>query len=241
MQEMIMANGQKVLVLGGSSGIGEAAAAAFLAAGASVTIAGRSGDRLEAAKARLGAVSTIVVDGHDAGSVAALAAEVGHLDHLVLTAGGQTPMGPFGAIGADGLATVVGDKLLTQARVAAALLPQIAPTGSITFTGGIAGQKAMAGMSAAAVTNSALEALTRVLAVEAAPVRVNVVVPGLVDTPAYAGMPDAARAGMFAGAAAALPVGRIGAPSDVGAAILMLATNGFITGTSLVIDGGAAL
>lgn len=236
-----MANGQRVLVLGGSSGIGEAAAAAFIAAGAQVTIAGRSEDRLLSAKARLGAVSTIVVDGRDAASVAHLVAQVGAIDHLVLTAGGRTPMGSFAQIGVEAVATVVEDKLLTQARVAAALLPQVAPTGSITFTGGIAGQKALAGMAAAAITNSGLEALTRVLAVEAAPVRVNVVVPGLVDTPAYAGMPEAARAAMFAGAATALPAGRVGQPSDIGKAILMLATNGFITGTALVVDGGAAL
>jgi NAD(P)-dependent dehydrogenase (short-subunit alcohol dehydrogenase family) len=236
-----MITGQRVLVLGGSSGIGEAAAVAFQAAGAMVTIAGRSRERLNAAKSRIGNAATIVVDANDPASVSALAKAIGALDHLVLTAGGNTPIGPFAQIGAEGLAAVVEDKLLPQSRVAAALLPQIAVNGSITFTGGIAGQKAFPGMAAAGVTNSALEALTRFMAIEAAPVRVNIVVPGLVDTPAYAGMPENERDGMFAGAAAALPVGHIGRPADIGKAIIMLATNRFITGTTLVIDGGAAL
>ena len=232
---------RKTLILGGSSGIGEAAAAAFMAAGHDVIIASRSAGKLAQARSRLGDVETIEVDTTDPASVAALMQAAGTIDHLVLTAGGRTPTGPFAEIGAQGLEAVMTDKLLVQARVAQAAIPHLSKSGSITFTGGIAGQKAVPGMSAAAAANMALEALSRSLAAEIAPVRVNIVVPGLVDTPAYSEMPDDMRKGLFAGAASSLPVGRVGLPSDIGAAILAIATNGYMTGSSVVIDGGGHL
>ncbi len=236
-----MAHKQKVLVLGGSSGIGEAAASAFLASGHEVIIASRSNDKLKAAKSRLGDVATFAVDATDDASVAAMMAAIGPIDHLVLTAGGGGSGGPFAQIGAAALAVAFEAKLMAQARLAQAAIPHLSQSGSITFTGGVAGQKALPGMVAAGVTNMGLEALAKALAVEIAPVRVNIVVPGLVDTPAYAGIPDDMRTGFFAGAAAGLPVGRVGKASDIGAAILAIATNGYMTGTSVVVDGGGHL
>ncbi len=236
-----MAGHQKTLIVGGSSGIGEAAAAAFVAAGHAVVIASRAGDKLAAAQSRLGDVTTLQVDAADDASVADMMKSVGALDHLVLTPGSGIPMGPFAEIGPKALATAFAAKLLAQARVAAAAIPYLAEGGSITFTGGVVGQKPMPGMVAAGVANMGLEALTRLLAIEIAPRRVNIVVPGLIDTPAYAGMPEAHRAAFFAGASKSLPAGRVGQPADIGGAILSVATNGFMTGATVVIGGGGHL
>ena len=166
-------------------------------------------------------------------------ARVGRIDHLVVAAGAGVASGPFADGGPDALMAAVNGKLMAQARVVHAAMGAIVPGGSITFIGGVAGRKALPGMAPAAVANLGLEALARVLAREIAPVRVNVVAPGLVDTPAYARMPEAARRAMFAGAAASLPAGRIGAPTDIGDAILAIATNPSLTGEVVVIEAAA--
>lgn len=236
-----MTQQQAALIVGGSSGIGEAAAAAFLGAGHLVTIASRSSDKLEAARRRLGDVTALEVDATSDVSVRTMIAQVGRIDHLVIAAGAGVASGPFAELGPDALMAAVNGKLLAQARVVHAAMGRIAPGGSITFIGGVAGRKALPGMAPAAVANLGIEALARALAREIAPIRVNVVAPGLVDTPAYAGMLEASRTAMFAGAAASLPAGRIGAPADIGDAILAIATNRFLTGEVVVIDGGASL
>ncbi|MDQ0030439.1 SDR family oxidoreductase [Arthrobacter bambusae] len=92
-----------------------------------------------------------------------------------------------------------------------------------------------------AAINAALEAFGKANAIDLAPVRVNVIAPGLVDTPAYAGMPEKMRRGMLAGYAANVPAGRAGLPDDVATAAVFLMGNTFITGTVLDVDGGVQI
>jgi NAD(P)-dependent dehydrogenase (short-subunit alcohol dehydrogenase family) len=89
-----------------------------------------------------------------------------------------------------------------------------------------------------AAVNAALEAFGKANALDLAPIRVNVIAPGLVDTPAYAGMPEEMRQGMYAGYGSAVPAGRVGKAEDVASAALFLMTNTFVTGTVIDVDGG---
>lgn len=126
-------------------------------------------------------------------------------------------------------------------RVVHALVAKIADGGSITLVTGAAARAALPGTSGVAAVNGPLEALSKELAVELAPIRVNTVSPGLTATEAYDGLPNEAREAMFAGAAARLPAGRTGLPQDIAHAVLMTATNAVVTGSTLDIDGGAHL
>ena len=235
-------NGQHAFIVGGGSGIGLATAQAFAAAGARVTIAGRSQDRLSQAQETIGLDSaTVVADASDPDALGAAFAAAGPIDHLVATTGTGLAMGPLLDVGLGGLQQNIANKLLPQAGIALAGAPTVAAGGSITLVTGAAGRKPIANMGPVGMVNVALEALIPVLAAELKPTRVNAVAPGLIDTPAYAAMPPEMREGMFQAVAAALPVGRVGRPEDVAAAIVMLAGNGFVTGTVVEVDGGAGL
>lgn len=122
-----------------------------------------------------------------------------------------------------------------------AVAPLLSATGSVTLVTGAAARAALPGTSGLAAVNGALEAMAKVLAAELAPRRFNTVSPGMTATEAYDGLPDEARNGMFAAAAGNLPAGRIGAPQDIAAAILLAMANPFITGATLDVDGGAHL
>lgn len=232
---------QRVVVVGGSSGIGLAVAQAAAAQGARVVLASRSQAKLDAALATLGA-------GHDAVAldftvekqVRRLFERLGALDHLVVTAA-QGVAGPFLELEPAKVREVFEGKFLGQYLCARFAAPLIRPSGSITLFSSLAAHRAMPGLSAMAAMNGAVEALARTLAVELAPTRVNVVAPGVVDTPAHRWMPDAQRRAWFDGLAAMLPARRVGRPEDVAQAVLFLMTSSYTTGHVLRIDGGESL
>jgi NAD(P)-dependent dehydrogenase (short-subunit alcohol dehydrogenase family) len=234
-----------VLIIGGSSGMGLGLAELLLADGAQVTIAGRSADRLDAAVKRLDqpeGLRASQVDVTQEDQVRQLLADAGPLNHVVVTAadavGAYAPVAEFDL---DAARAVVDTKLLGPWLVAKHAGPHLAPGASITFTSGIAAYRPGPGASMIAAANGALEALARALALELAPVRVNVVSPGWVATPIWetiAGDKKAERLGAMAGR---LPVGRIGQPIDIAEAFVALMHNGFVTGTLLHVDGGHRL
>ena len=113
--------------------------------------------------------------------------------------------------------------------------------GSITMFAGVASEKPLPGLVAYAAVNGAVEGLCRTLALELAPLRVNAISPGIVMTPAYAGMPGDEREAMFGAMAAKLPVRRVGRPEDIARTVLYLMQNGYTTGTVIQIDGGHRL
>ena len=235
-------DGKRVVVLGGSSGIGFAVAEAAARAGAAVVVASRRRARVDEAVARLPAgAEGHALDLTDAAAVEALFGRVGAFDHLVFTAG-ETLM--LGAIADTDLAAAQRFFALRYWGAYAAAKygsPHLQAGGSITFTTGGAGRRPRSGWSLGASVCSAVEGLTRALAVELAPLRVNAVAPGLVKTPLWAGMSDADREAMYGGAAARLPVGHAGEAAEVAESYLYLMRQTYGTGQVILVDGGGTL
>ncbi|MBV8471644.1 MAG: SDR family oxidoreductase [Burkholderiaceae bacterium] len=233
---------QRVLIIGGSSGMGLASARRLVQAGADVFIAGRDEARLQAAVASLeGRAVGIAADFTDPEALQALMIRIGRLDHLVLAAAGAAAWGPFAQLPVEAVRTALNTKLLGYWQSLQAALPILRKDGSVVFLTGAASRVAMAGTAGLAAVNGGITQMAQTLAKELAPLRVNVVSPGLVDTPAYDGLPADAKAGMFAGAAKSLPVGRTGLADDIAQGVEMLLANHFATGVLLDIDGGARM
>ena len=211
-----------VVVIGGSSGIGLAVARRSLADGATVVIAGRSRQRLDAACAELAQtemaqagpgqagpdaapLSAYPADIGDLAQVTRLFEQVGTLSHLVVTAA-DLPYGPAVSLSEDSMVRAVRSKILGPLFAAQQAAPRITTPGSITFTSGVAASRPAPGGALAATVNGALEAMVRALALELAPIRVNAVSPGWVDTPVWNHLatPDVKNA-RLAGLAARLP------------------------------------
>ncbi|MEO0678592.1 MAG: SDR family oxidoreductase, partial [Pseudomonadota bacterium] len=226
----------------GSSGLGRATATAFLEAGARVWVASRSQEKLDRTAADLGKirpVQTLPLDMTDPVQVTALPdAFVGGLDHLVISAS-QAAHGAFAELAVERVEAMFASKFMGPYRVAQAMLPVMRPGGSITFFSGVLSRRPGRNVAGLASVNAAVEGLTRALAVELGPrIRVNCVSPGMVETEAYAAMPAERRAAMLSETGASLPVGRTGTAEEVAAAALLLATNGYVTGHVIDVDGG---
>jgi NAD(P)-dependent dehydrogenase (short-subunit alcohol dehydrogenase family) len=244
---------KRVVIIGGSSGIGLETARLALVEGASVTIAGRSEERLRRAAEDLefsyedasrmkpsDRLRCVVADIADGSSVRALFAGEGHVDHLFLPAGEFRP-GAADVLGADldGLRSSLEVRLLGVVHAIRRAGPKMGEGGSITLMSGLSSTRPAAGMAMVAAAVAGVEGMTRALALDLAPIRVNAVAPGLIETPLWDAFGPQREA--FTARAAKLPVGRIGRPEEVAEAVVFLMTNGFVTGTVLPIDGGGGL
>jgi NAD(P)-dependent dehydrogenase (short-subunit alcohol dehydrogenase family) len=229
-----MLRGSKVVVVGGSSGIGFATAEMAKAQGAEVVIASRNADKLKAAADKIGAKG-IAADVTDDQSVAALFHAAGAVDHVVVSAA-QLRTGPFKSVPMEDVRATFEGKFWGAWRCARAA--EIRPGGSLTLVSGFLSIRPRPNSAIVSVANGALESLTRALALELAPIRVNCVSPGIIDTPIRAAMPEAARKEMLEKTAAALPVRRVGLAEDVAKQILAFMENGFMTGSIVYLDGG---
>ena len=239
-----MSNAETVVVIGGSSGMGLAVARRCLADGARVVIAGRSRQRLEAASAELGcppALTAVPADITDRAQLQHLFEQAGTLTHLVITAA-DLPYGPAATLTEDSMVRAVRSKIIGPLTAAQLAAPRMPAHGSITYTTGIAAYRPMPGGALAAITNGALESMVRALALELAPIRVNAVSPGWVDTPIWdsLGAPEVKQA-RLAEMAARLPGRRIGRAEDIANTIAFLLGDGFVTGTVLHAEGGQLL
>ena len=220
--------------------MGFAIAAASSQAGATVAIASRSESRLKDAAEKIGSsVSWHTVDFTNETSAKRLFAEVGPVDHLVIP-GSAVRTGPLKELPlADAKSSMESKFFGPYLAVKEA---EIRPHGSIILFSGILSRRPDKGSPILAAINSAVETLGKALAVELAPVRVNVISPGMTrDTGAYLGMHDQAREEMFNGVAQSLPVKRVGLPSNMASIALELMTNSFITGAVIDVDGGGLL
>jgi NAD(P)-dependent dehydrogenase (short-subunit alcohol dehydrogenase family) len=227
--------GKKVVVVGGSSGIGLSTAELAKREGADVMIASRSAAKLDPIAERLNAIA-IPTDVTSDDSVASLFKAAGPVDHVVVTAA-QLRTGPFKTVPMEDVRFTLESKVWGAWRVARAA--QFRPGGSLTLVSGFLSIRPRPNSAIVAVANGALESLARALALELAPVRVNCVSPGIIDTPIRAAMPEDARKEMLAKTAASLPVGRVGLGEDIAQQILAFIRNGFATGSIVYLDGGA--
>lgn len=229
-------SGKTIIVIGGSSGIGAAVAQAALARGAHVIVAGR---RL--APGSDSGLRNEPVDVTDSASLKQLFETVGRFDHLVYTSGPSVQAKPLIETDLDEARDNFDVKLWGALRAIQHALPFLHEQGSITLTSGQLGRKLAAGQFIKTGINAATEALGKQLAKELAPRRVNVISPGVIDTPAYAGLGQEQRLAMFAKAGQGLPVGRVGQAEEVAAGYVLAMENGFMTGAVVDIDGGGLL
>jgi NAD(P)-dependent dehydrogenase (short-subunit alcohol dehydrogenase family) len=229
------------LVVGGTSGIGLATARRLQALGATVHIAGRDRQRLDSVAETDPALIGHQADGSDREEIAAVADTIGTIDWLVVTLSGSEGPGPIAELDLAMLRRAFDAKFWGHITSIQAALPHLAPAGSITVLGAVTARAGMPGTAGIAAINGAVEAMVKPLAVELAPIRVNGVSPGLVDTPWWNALPEDARRGYFAQAAQALPARRVATAEEIGEVVAMAATNANITGTIIEADGGARL
>ncbi|GLY39831.1 short-chain dehydrogenase [Amycolatopsis sp. NBRC 101858] len=230
---------RRVLVVGRGSGIARAVTLAARAAGATVVVAGRDADALARAYDDPD-VTAAAVDLTDEASVAALAERLGRVDHVVSTASARA-RGTVGELAHDVVLRSFDVKVLGPLLLAKHFAPRMPEDGSFVFFSGSSARKPAAGMLAVGATNAAVDALTRGLAVELAPIRVNAVSPGTIDTGAYDALGDEKKAALFAARAATSPARRVGRPEEIAEAVVFALGSSFLTGVSLGVDGGEPL
>ncbi|GHO49614.1 SDR family oxidoreductase [Ktedonospora formicarum] len=235
-------SGQRVIILGGASGVGLATAKSLVTQGANVIIGGRQAEKVKQAVAEVGeGASGEAVDAADSEQLRTFFQRVGKFDHLVLTLSGGAGAGPLRTLEMDALGKGFEGKFWPQIRAAQASLETIRRDGSITFVTAISARNSMPGTAGLAAINGALEAMVPPLASELRPLRVNAVSPGIIATPWWNIMPEKQRVAFFKESAAATSVGRVGEPEDVALSIVYLIQNGFVTGSVLECDGGLRL
>ena len=231
---------QTVVILGGSSGIGLATARAALAEGARVTITGRSRERLEAARRALETdLRTVALDVTDEPGTRDFFASFDHVDHVFITAG-VVSFDPKLAPATDAMRPALETRFLGALFAAKYAAPRMGAGGSITFMSGTAGTRPIPGAAVTTASCAAIESFARALALDLAPIRVNTIQPGLVDTPFLEAFGDR-RAAVIAEYSRRLPVKRPGRPEEIADGVIFLMKNGFVTGTTLTIDGGGLL
>jgi NAD(P)-dependent dehydrogenase (short-subunit alcohol dehydrogenase family) len=228
-----------VVVIGRGSGIARAIAMLAQAEGARVVVAGRDRAKLAAAYSD-GDIVAEAVDITDDGSIADLAGRLGSVDHVVSTASARA-RGKLCDLDRQKLLLSFDTKVIGPAMLAKHFAPQIKPGGSLVLFSGVHAFKHNVGYLGVGITNGAVDFLARWLAVELAPIRVNAISPGVIDTGAWDAMGDDGKREYFQHIADGNPVGRIGTPEDIANAVLFAMTNTFMTGMTLKVDGGEPL
>ena len=233
--------GQTVVVIGGSAGIGLETARRARAEGADVVLTGRNPDRLKDAAAALGARSTASFDADDTAALEAFFAGLeGTVDHVMVTAGGPY-YAPLAEMDFDEGRRALQQHPMLMAGVARYGAPKVRPGGTLVFMGGTGARHPAAGVGLSSAMTAALPALTASLAREIAPVRVNLIAAGFVDTPLSASLLGDRLEARRDELRAALPIGRVVEADDVAALAVHLMVNTALTGATYDIDGGQQL
>jgi NAD(P)-dependent dehydrogenase (short-subunit alcohol dehydrogenase family) len=228
-----------VLVVGRGSGIARAIVEAARAAGANVIAAGRDVEKLGSAYDDPG-ITLETVDVTDDESIQALAERLTGIDHVVCTASARA-RGTIGELDREKVRLSLDTKVIGPLMLAKHLAPKLNPGGSFVIFSGDAAFKIKIGQLAVAITNGAADTLTRSLAVELAPIRVNAISPGIIDTGAWDGLGENGKTRLYKEATNTNPTRRIGASEDVANAVVFCMTNTFLTGVTLKVDGGEFL
>ncbi len=234
-------SGKNVVIIGGTAGIGLATAIAAAEQGARVWAAGRSEANLEKARAASkGKFELRQADTHDAEALEAIFKEVGKIDHLVSAAvGGERTLKPFLEQTEEQFKAAY-DKLWGYAKVVRTGAPYLAEDAAITLVSGSPARKIKPGQSPLSCVGASVENLVRCLAVEMAPIRVNVVSPGTIDTAMFDWMGDEKGAKLSAMTSSHL-IPRAGGSEEVAEGLLFVMNNQFVTGTTVDVDGGRIL
>ncbi len=231
---------QIVVVIGGTSGIGLATAVLAEEGGANVWAASRSADKIAACAAAHPAIHFEQLDTHDVAGLKALFDKVGPVSHIVGAAtGADRTMAPF-MEQTDEQFREAFNKFWGYTNVVRQGVPQLLANGSITLVSGTPARKCNPGMSSVSCTGNAVEGLTRALALELAPIRVNAVAPGIIDTGMFDRFGDK-KAAALENMGKNMLLGRVGLASEVAQAIILLMGNPYMTGTTIDVDGGALL
>lgn len=228
---------RKVLVIGGTSGIGAAIARLAASSGAIVTVASRSA----AATQQDFKAQRLAVDIADRKSLEDLFDRAGDLHHICLAAGPPALTGRYADLDLAEAHTHLDLRFWAAFHVAQLACRHLAAEGSLTFIVGALSRKPIEGRAFTSGAQCAVEGLARALAVDLSPRRVNTVVAGLTDTPMWSGLPLQQRRSFFKDYAERVPARRVGEPQDVAALVLAAMTNPYITGASLVVDGGSTI
>jgi NAD(P)-dependent dehydrogenase (short-subunit alcohol dehydrogenase family) len=229
------------LVVGGTSGIGLATARRLLARGATVHVVGRGKERLDELADTDPALVRHQADGGDRRQIEGVVEAAGRVDWLVVSLSGSEGPGGVGDLDLGMLRRAFDAKFWAHLTTVQAVLPRLAQTGSITLLGAVTARAGIPGTAGIGAINGAVEALVKPLAVELAPIRVNGVSPGLVDTPWWSGLPADAKQAYFAQTAQVLPNRHVSTADEIAEAVVLAATNPSITGTVIEADGGARL
>ena len=223
----------RAVVMGGTSGIGLAVAEVLDGAGMKVTVTGRDPGKLAALDGRFSGAERL--DGTDRDTVTEFFDRHGPFEHLVLAfSPGAVGLGPVKEVSMRDFEAAFSGKLFGYVHA----IRQAPVTESVTMISAASARAALPGTVALAAVNGAIERIVSPLAAELAPVRVNAVSPGVVDTAWWDFLPGDQRAAQFAAAAGSVPAGRVGTPADVAGAVAYLVGAGMVTGTILPVDGG---
>ncbi|MCU1420635.1 MAG: short-chain dehydrogenase [Microbacteriaceae bacterium] len=236
---MATLEGTRILVIGRGTGIARAVVDAALEAGARVVVAGRDPGKLAEAYPDA-PVEFETIDVTDESSIAALAARLGWIDHVVTTASARA-RGRIGDLAPETIALSFATKAIGPILLAKHLAPIMPESGSFVLSSGATALRPTVGMLAVAATNGAVDSITRGLAVELAPIRVNAVAPGTIDTGAYDGLGAENKAALFERRSENNPAGRVGRAEDVARAVIFALEADFVTGLSIPVDGGELL
>lgn len=235
-----MLQSKRVVILGGTSGIGLATASAAAAEGANVVVVSGSQARVDEALLRLpGTAEGYAVDLSKEENIKAFFERIGKFDHLVYTAGENLSLTPIDELELDQARQFFTIRFWGAMAAVKYGHSCLNPGGSISLTSGTAGLRPSKGWAIAASICTAMEGFTRAMAVELAPIRVNLVIPGVVRTNLWGGIPDVQS--FFEAEARRLPAGRIGEAQDVAMTFLYFMNQEYITGQAVVIDGGSVL
>ncbi|MEU7299017.1 SDR family oxidoreductase [Streptomyces sp. NPDC007206] len=233
--------GQTVVVVGGSAGIGLETARQVRAAGGAVVLAARNAERLQRAADELSPLSTATFDAQDPERLERFLRELpGQVDHVLVTAG-RPSYAPLDELDVADAGREAGGRIAMMLAVARASREKVRAQGTLLFIGGTGGRRPAAGMAVAGAVTAALPALTANLALEVAPVRVNLIAAGFVDTPLSASLLGEQLEARREQLRRSLPIGRVVGPADVAALALHLMANEAVTGATYDIDGGQQL